>query len=363
MARRSRLRNCRSRPAARALDIVARRLYSSQYNHTGDNMTSSRRAFVLAAVALAAVASATGLLVPSAYAQNPPVKLVVGAPPGGTTDTVARNIGANMAKLLDRTVIVENRPGAGGNIAADYVADSAPDGNTLLVSFNSFSINASLYKNLPFDPRKDFTPISMLATVPSVLVARKDFPAGNVADLIKLAKASPGKYTMALGGIGSSLHMAGERMKMMAGLDIVNVPYKGTTPAVTDLLGGQVDMMFGSTLNVMPHVKSGALKALGVTSAGPLASLPGIPPIGDTIKGFESNAWFALFGPAKLPADTLARLNDAARKAVAAPEFRRLLEQESAQAVSSTPEELKKFVNEDIDRYAEVVKFTGATVD
>jgi tripartite-type tricarboxylate transporter receptor subunit TctC len=321
-------------------------------------MTTSRRAFIFAAAALGLAVVAA-----PATAQNPPIKLVVGAPPGGTTDTVARSIGANMSKQLGRTVIVENRPGAGGNIAADYVAKSAADGNTLLVSFNSFSINASLYKNLPFNPRQDFTPISMLASVPSVLVARKDFPAANVADLIKLAKASPGKYTMALGGIGSSLHMAGERMKMMAGLDIVNVPYKGTSPAVTDLLGGQVDMMFGSTLNVMPHVKSGALKALGVSSAQPLASLPGVPPISDTIKGFESNAWFALFGPANLAPDTLARLNDAARKAVAAPEFRKLLEQESAQAVSSTPDELKTFVGQDIDRYAEVVKFTGATVD
>ncbi|ARP89012.1 MFS transporter [Bordetella genomosp. 9] len=320
-------------------------------------MQPTRRAFALAA------ALALGAVALPAFPQSGPIKLVVGAPPGGTTDTVARNIGASMSKQLKRSVIVENRPGAGGNIAADYVAKSAADGNTLLVSFNSFSINATLYKNLPFDPRKDFTPISMLASVPSVLVARKDFPASNMADFIKLAKANPGKYTMALGGIGSSLHMAGERMKMMAGLEIVNVPYKGTTPAVTDLLGGQVDMMFGSTLNVMPHVKSGALKALGVTSARPLESLPGVPPIGDTIKGFESNAWFALFGPANLPADTLATLNDAARKAVAAPEFRRLLEQESAQAVSSTPDELKKFVSEDIDRYAEVVKFTGATVE
>ncbi|OZI66380.1 tripartite tricarboxylate transporter substrate binding protein [Bordetella genomosp. 11] len=322
-------------------------------------MRPSRRALACALAAFAAGAHA----IPVAAQTAPPIRLVVGAPPGGTTDTVARSIGATMGKELARTVIVENRPGAGGNIAADYVAKSAADGNTLLVSFSSFSINASLYKNLPFDPRADFTPVSMLATVPSVLVTRKDFPANNMADLIKLAKASPGKYTMALGGIGSSLHMAGERMKMMSGLDIVNVPYKGTTPALTDLLGGQVDMMFGSTLNVIPHIKSGALKAMGVSSAKPLASLPGVPPIGDTIKGFESNAWFALFGPAKLPADTLARLNDAARKAVAAPDFRRLLEKESASAVSSTPAELKKFVDEDIDRYAEVVKFTGATVE
>ncbi|RXN93538.1 MFS transporter [Achromobacter aloeverae] len=315
---------------------------------------------MLAAVSAASAFMAALAPLSSVHAQGQPIRLVVGAPPGGTTDTVARNIGAKMAKALDRNVIVENRPGAGGNIAADYVAKSAADGNTLLVSFTSFSINASLYKNLPFDPRKDFTPISMLATVPSVLVVRKDFPANDMAGLIQQAKAHPGKFTMALGGIGSSLHMAGERMKMMAGLDIVNVPYKGTTPAITDVLGGQVDMMFASTLNALPHIKAGNLKALGVTSNKPLAVLPDVPPIGAAIKGFESNAWFALFGPAKLPPETLEKLNAAARKAVAAPDFQRLLEQESAQAVSSTPEDLKKFVDEDIDRYAEVVKVSGA---
>src|SRR5690606_27293824 len=236
----------------------------------------------------------------AAWAQNDAIKLVVGAPPGGTTDTVARSIAQHMSKDLKRTVLVENKPGAGGNIAADYVAKSNPDGRTLLVTFTSFSINATLYRNLPFDPVRDFTPISMLANVPSVLVTRKDFPAKSMEEFVSLVKASPGKYTMALGAIGSSLHLAGERMKMMAGLDILNVPYKGTSPAVNDVLGGQVDMMFASSLNALPHIKSGALKALGVSSPESLAQFPGVPPIGDTIKGFESNAWFALFGPANL---------------------------------------------------------------
>jgi len=299
----------------------------------------------------------------AAWAQNDAIKLVVGAPPGGTTDTVARSIAQHMSQDLKRTVLVENKPGAGGNIAADYVAKSNPDGRTLLVTFTSFSINATLYRNLPFDPVRDFTPISMLANVPSVLVTRKDFPAKSMEEFVSLVKASPGKYTMALGAIGSSLHLAGERMKMMAGLDILNVPYKGTSPAVNDVLGGQVDMMFASSLNALPHIKSGALKALGVSSPEPLAQFPGVPPIGDTIKGFESNAWFALFGPANLPADTLATLNAAARKAVDTPDFRQLLEREAASAVSSTPQELDAFVREDIERYAEIVKFTGATVD
>ncbi|OZI79377.1 tripartite tricarboxylate transporter substrate binding protein [Bordetella genomosp. 2] len=308
---------------------------------------------------LAALAAPFG----PAQAQNDTIKLVVGAPPGGTTDTVARSIAQHMALDLKRTVLVENKPGAGGNIAADYVAKSNPDGNTLLVTFTSFSINASLYRNLPFDPVRDFTPISMLANVPSVLVTRKDFPAQSMPEFVALVKASPGKYTMALGAIGSSLHMAGERMKMLAGLDILNVPYKGTAPAINDLLGGQVDMMLASSLNAMPHIKSGALKALGVSSPESLPQFPGVPPIGDTIEGFESNAWFAMFGPAKLPPQTLAALNAAARKAVDTPEFRQLLAREAAVAVSSSPQELDAFVRKDIDRYAEIVKFTGATVD
>ncbi|AVJ28765.1 Bug family tripartite tricarboxylate transporter substrate binding protein [Achromobacter spanius] len=310
-----------------------------------------------------ALLAAFALPTASAFAQADAIRLVVGAPPGGTTDTVARSIAQHMAVDLKRTVVVENKPGAGGNIAADYVAKSNPDGNTLLVTFTSFSINATLYRNLPFDPVADFTPISMLANVPSVLVVRKDFPARTMPEFVSLVKASPGKYTMALGAIGSSLHMAGERMKMMAGLDILNVPYKGTAPAITDLLGGQVDMMFASSLNALPHIKSGALRALGVTSPQALPQFPGVPPIGDTIKGFESNAWFALFGPAKMPADKLAALNAAARKAVDTPSFRKLLEGEAASAVSSSPEELGVFVRQDIARYAEIVKFTGATVD
>jgi len=310
-----------------------------------------------------ALLAAFALPTAPALAQADAIRLVVGAPPGGTTDTVARSIAQHMAVDLKRTVVVENKPGAGGNIAADYVAKSNPDGNTLLVTFTSFSINATLYRNLPFDPVADFTPISMLANVPSVLVVRKDFPARTMPEFVSLVKASPGKHTMALGAIGSSLHMAGERMKMMAGLDILNVPYKGTAPAITDLLGGQVDMMFASSLNALPHIKSGALRALGVTSPQALPQFPGVPPIGDTIKGFESNAWFALFGPAKMPANKLAALNAAARKAVDTPSFRKLLEGEAASAVSSSPEELGVFVRQDIARYAEIVKFTGATVD
>ncbi|WP_459616393.1 Bug family tripartite tricarboxylate transporter substrate binding protein [Bordetella sp. 2513F-2] len=304
----------------------------------------------------------TTLLPFAVQAQGKPVKLVVGAPPGGTTDIVARAIGQSMSDTLKRTVLVENRPGAGGNIAADYVAKQKDD-DTLLVSFTSFSINASLYPSLPFDPMQDFTPISMLAKVPSVLVVRKDFPAADMAQLVAEVKAHPGKYTIGIGALGSSLHMAGESMKMLSGMDILNVPYKGTAPAMSDLLGGQVDMMFASVVTALPQVKAGAVRIMGVTSTGRLAPFPDVPPIGDTIKGFESTAWFALFGPAGMAPAKLAELNAAARKAVATEAFRKLMETDAATPVSSSPEELDSFVREDIARYADVIRHTGATVN
>lgn len=315
---------------------------------------------VLRLAACALLAALSAFAAPASAQDGAPIKLIVGAPPGGTTDMVARGMAQYMAPILHRTLVVENRPGAGGNIAADYVAKSKADGNTLLVTFTSFSVNPSLYKNLPFDPIKDFTPISMLATVPSVLVVRKDFPAKTMPEFIAQVKAHPGKYTAGIGAIGSSLHMAGERMKMMAGLDIRNIPYKGTNPALTDLLGGQVDMMFASSVNVLQHVKSGSLRALGVTSPQPLPEFPGVPPIGKIIPGFESSAWFGLLGPAKLPPATLAELNHAAREALQNPAFRKMLEREAAIPVGGSAAELTAFIRKDIARYAELVKYTGA---
>jgi tripartite-type tricarboxylate transporter receptor subunit TctC len=194
-----------------------------------------------------------------------PVKLLVGASPGGTTDTVARALAEPMASALRQPVVVENRPGAGGNLAADVVAKSAPDGHTLLVSFTSHTINATLYPKLPFDPVADFTPITMVATVPSLLVAHPKLPASNLEALIALAESQPDTLTIAIGGIGSSLHLAGEQFKMMTGIRLLNVPYKGTSPALTDLLGGQVDLMFISLVTGTAHVRAGKLRAYGVT--------------------------------------------------------------------------------------------------
>ncbi len=314
--------------------------------------------------ALAALCALPAALAPQfALAQDSakPITIVVGSPSGGTTDTLARVIGRMVGDTLGRPVVVENRAGDGGNIAAAYVAKAPADGSTLLMSFTGHTINATLYKNLGFDPVKDFTPITMVAKVPSVLIARKAAPFSDTAGAIAYAKANPGKLNFAIGAQGSSLHLASEQFKMLTGTDIVNVPYKGTGPALSDVLAGTVDLMFASTVNVLPHMKNGSIQLLGVSSREPLPQFAGVPPIAQTVKGFESMAWFGLFGPARLPPELAQRLSDAARSAIAAPEVRRRIEAEGAMPVGNAPQEFAAFVHAEIGRWAKVVRHSGAT--
>ena len=290
----------------------------------------------------------------------PPVRILVGAPAGGTTDTMARTLAQAMGQQLGRTVLVENKAGAGGNLAAEAVAKAAPDGNTLLMSFTSHAINASLYPALPFDPVKDFTPLTMVSTSPSVLVAHPKLPVKNVAELIALAKTKPGQLNFAIGAVGSSLHLAGDAFKMKSGVFIVNIPYRGTAPAVQDVLAGQVELMFAAIGNVQPHIKAGKLKALGVTSAKRLSALPDVPSIAETLPGYESSAWFGLFGPARMPPELSKRLSDAARAAVLMPEVKRRIDNEGATPVGNSPEEFARFVESEIVRWRTVVQYAGA---
>ena len=308
------------------------------------------------------------LLVPQPLAQaedypSRPIKLLVGAPPGGTTDTMARAIAQPLSTSLGRPVLVENRPGAGGNLAADAVAKAAPDGYTLLVSFTSHTINATLYPKLPYDPVADFTPISMIATVPSLLVGNPTLPAQDLAALIALARAKPGTLSIAIGAIGSSLHLAGEQLKMMAGVQMLNVPYKGTAPALTDVLGGQVDLMFISLVTGAAQVHAGKLRAYGATSAQRQLSFPDLPAIGEVVPGFESTAWFGMFGPAKLPADVTTKLNTAIRAALDDPRMREQLQTEGATPAGISPAEFAAFVRDDVKRWAPIVKQSGARPD
>jgi tripartite-type tricarboxylate transporter receptor subunit TctC len=312
----------------------------------------NRRSLLLATALLA-----TGTAL---QAQPATVRILVGAPAGGTTDTMARTLATELGKILGRIVVVENRPGAGGNIAADAVAKAAPDGNTLLMSFTSHAINASLYPSLPFDPERDFTPLTMVSTSPAILVAHPSLPANNIRELIALAKAKPGRLNFAIGALGSSVHLAGEAFKMMSGAYIVNIPYRGTAPAIQDVLAGQVEMMFANVGNAQAFIKAGKLKALGVTSPKRLAAFPEVPAIAEVLPGYESSAWFGLFGPGRMNPELAKRISDAARQAIATPEVQRRIANEGATPVGNSPDEFARFVHAEIQRWAKVVKYSGA---
>lgn len=318
-------------------------------------ITSRRRALVLTATL-----GWLGLSGVSMAQSQPPIRILVGAPAGGTTDTMARAIAQELGTQLGRTVVVENRAGAGGNLAAEAVAKAPPDGNTLLMSFTSHAINASLYPSLPFDPVKDFTPLTMVSTSPSMLVASPRVPANNIKELIVLAKAKPGQLNFAIGALGSSLHMAGDSFKMKSGVYIVNIPYRGTAPAVQDVLAGHVDLMFAAIGNVQAHIKAGKLKALGVTSTSRLPAFPEVPAINESLPGYESSAWFGLFGPGRMSPEVTRRVADAARAAVQSPEVRRRIENEGATPVGNSPEEFGRFVESEIARWRSVVRYAGA---
>jgi len=313
--------------------------------------------------ALLALAAALG---PSlAHAVDPlssrPIRMIVPFPPGGSTDILGRAIAAKLQESLGQPVVVENKPGAGGSIGATEAARSAGDGHTLLMGhIGTLAINPSLYPNLPYDPRKSFAPVALVARVPNVLVVNPQVPVKDVAELIALAKAKPGKLNFAIGALGSSVHLAGEAFKMMSGTYIVNIPYKGTAPAIQDVLAGQVEMMFANVGNAQAHVRVGKLKALGVTSPKRLPQFPDVPAIAEVLPGYQSSAWFGLFGPARMPPELARRISDAARQAIGSAEVKKRIEFEGATPVGNTPEEFGRYVHEEIVRWAKVVKYSGA---
>jgi tripartite-type tricarboxylate transporter receptor subunit TctC len=304
-------------------------------------------------------------LIPSVNAQSiangKPIRIIVGVTTGGTTDSLARYLANEFSKELKQSVLVENKPGAGGNIAAQFVAKAPADGLTLLFVNTSHSVNAALYGDQAgYDPVKDFTPITLLSTGPAVLVANPSFPVNNVKELIALAKAKPGKLNFAIGGVGTSIHMAGELFKNSAQVDITNIPYKGSSPALTDVMAGQVELMFAAVINAVPQVKAGKLKALGVTGNQRIPALPDVPPISETLPGYESTAYFGLLAPANLPKDVLDRLSKIAMKSSGHSDLKSKLEPDGSKTLGSTPEEFRKFLVQDVDKWKRVVKATGA---
>lgn len=300
----------------------------------------------------------------SAYPTKP-IRLVVPFVAGGTTDILGRAAAAELTKAGMQT-IVENRPGAGGNIGAEMVAKAAPDGYTLLVgTVGTHGINQSLYGKLPYDPIKDFAPITLLATVPNVLVVHPALPANNVKELIALAKSKPGKLNYASSGNGTSIHLSAELFKTMTGTFMTHIPYRGSAAALTDLVGGQADLMFDNLPSALPHIKSGKLRALGVTSDKPSPALPDVPTIAEAgpIKGYEATSWFGVLAPAGTPKDVTDKLHQTLSKALNSAEMREKLVAQGAEPVGNTPEQFAQHIQKETAKWAKVVKASGAKVD
>jgi tripartite-type tricarboxylate transporter receptor subunit TctC len=318
----------------------------------------------MAAAALLAFAGAT---VDAGAADYPdrPVSLVVGFPPGGASDILARIISGKLAGILGQPFVVDNRPGAGGNVAGDVVAHAAPDGYTLLLGNNAIlATNASLYKKIGFDPEQDFAPISLIGTQANVLVVNVDLPVHSLAELIALAKAHPGKLNFASSGYGLAAHLAGELFKAEAHVDIVHVPYKGSAPALQDVIAGQDQMMFATTSGSMGLIKGGQVRPLAVTTLKRTASLPDIPTIDELgIKGFDATTWHGLVAPAGTPLPIIDKLHKATAEALADPDVRRSLADLGVDIVGSTPDEFAAYIKSEIPKWAAVIKASGATME
>jgi tripartite-type tricarboxylate transporter receptor subunit TctC len=317
---------------------------------------TARMSLLFVSAALAATA---------ALAQFPdkPIRLVVPFAPGGGTDLIARTLGLGMSKELGQTVVIENKPGAGTIIGTDLVAKSPADGYTLVISTFAHAVNPSLMAKLPYDTQKAFAPVVLLARGPNVLVVRADSPYKSVAEVVTAARAHPGKLTYASQGNGTSAHLAGEMFTNLAKVQMTHIPYKGAGPALTDLLGGQVDMMFATAAAASSQLAGGKLRALGVTSPQRAAALKNVPAIAETVPGYAVESWYGLFVPAGTPAETIARLNAAAKKATDSAEFRKMLEPEGLTVSAGAPSELGDFVRAETARWSRVVKENNVKTD
>jgi tripartite-type tricarboxylate transporter receptor subunit TctC len=294
-----------------------------------------------------------------------PIKWVVPFAPGGTTDILARVVGEKLAIALGQPVVVENKPGAGGGVGADFTAKAAPDGYTIMGgTISTHAINASLYNKLPYDPVKDFVAITLIARVPNMLVVTPSIPANNVKELIALLKANPGKYSFASSGNGTSQHLSGELFKTMAGVDMQHIPYKGSPPALQDVVGGQVAMTFDNITTAWPLAKGGKLKALAVTTAKRSAIAPDVPTLAESgLPGFEVGSWQGVFAPAGTPPEIVKRLNTEIVKILKLPDVQEKLVGLGAEPVGNTSEEFTAMVKAEVVKWADVVKKSGAKVD
>jgi tripartite-type tricarboxylate transporter receptor subunit TctC len=313
----------------------------------------------------AAIAALTAATLVSAQYPTKPIKMIVPFPPAGSTDISARAVAGKLGERLGQPVVIENKPGAGGNIGTDVVAKAAPDGYTLVVgTVGTHAINPSLYSKMPYDHLRDFAPVILLSTTPNVLVVPAAFPANSVKDVIAMAKAKPGILTFASSGSGTSIHLSGEMFKSMAGLDMTHIPYKGSAPMLIDLMSGQVNMAFDNLSASMPHIKGGKLRALATTGATRSPALPDIPTVAEAgLPGYESTSWNAVYVPAGTPKEIVERLNREIRAILESPETRRFFAEQGAESGGGTPEQLAAFMRAETTKWSKVVKDSGAKVD
>ena len=314
-------------------------------------------------VAFAAAAAPMG--VQAQAWPSKPIKYVVPFAPGGTTDILARTVGEKLSIALGQPVVVENKPGAGGGVGADFTAKAAPDGYTIMGgTISTHAINASLYSNLPYDPVKDFAAITLIARVPNLLVINPDIKAKNVAELIALMKANPGKFTFASSGNGTSQHLSGELFKSMAGVDMQHIPYKGSPPALQDVVGGQVSMTFDNITTAWPLAKAGKLRPLAVTTAKRSSIAPEVPTLAESgLPGFEVGSWQGVFAPAGTPPEIVKRLNAEIVKILNMPDVKERLVALGAEPVGDTPEQYSAYVKSEVAKWSDIVKKSGAKVD
>jgi tripartite-type tricarboxylate transporter receptor subunit TctC len=317
-------------------------------------------------IALALVAA---LMIPLiAHAQGWPtrqtIKFIVVYPPGGASDVTARIIGAKLSESLGQSVVIENKPGANGIIALDFVAKSAPDGYTILMAnLGPNAINPVVYNKLPYDAIKDFAPITLTTIVPQIMVVTPSLPVKSAQDLIAYSKANPGKITFASAGNGASNHLSGEMFNAMAGIKMVHVPYKGDTPSMVDVMSGTVNVALPTAVAVMPHIKSGRLRGIAVTSAKRLPSLPDLPTVAETLPGFEAVSWGGVMAPAGTPPEIIARLNAEINRILKMPDVAEKLQALGAEIVGSTAEEFAAYVKSEIDKWGKVARDNNIKLD
>jgi tripartite-type tricarboxylate transporter receptor subunit TctC len=315
-------------------------------------------------VVLFAVSAALSVTAAAQNYPTKPVRVIVGFTPGGISDVLSRVMSSHLTNAMGQQFIVDNRPGAGTTIAADLTAKAPPDGYTLyFVDMTTHAINATLYSKLPYDSVRDFTQIGMVAATPLVMVVHPSLPVKNVKDLIAFAKSRPGEVPYGSSGNGTILHLTGETLNTMGGIKMVHVPYKGSAPAVAAVLSGEVALTFGTTPAAIPNVQAGKLRALGVTTAKRSPALPDVPAIGETLKGFDIVLYSGVIGPAKMPADVVARLTKELARMVTTPQIKDAWAKQGADPVSMAPEQVTAHLQSDIQKLGKLVKAAGAKVD